>query len=361
MSDRLVDHGGISAADGHGLQVIMRSAMRGAQGDFALVALRVDDERLIIQSGEGLPAENMVGNLMLVRDSVAAPVFLVGSPLLVADYPQRGGAAPEVRAEIGSVIVVPLQAGGQVEGALAIGRLVGRAVFTEPDLEQLMAFVARTGTARELHGAREERRIARLLEERARIRDDLHDNVIQELFAVGMALQAAARRTADDDLRAVIGDQVDALDAAATRIRLLISDMPMIDLESAALPLTKRLVAIVDSLTVALGCLPTVTFVGPVESTIEGDLAKDIEAVLREALSNVAKHAGASRVQVRVSVDDKDLVLDVVDNGRGIGPTTRSSGLTNIRRRAVRHGGDLSVSSPPEGGTHLSWHVVLHR
>ena len=86
---------------GHRLDLIMRSAMRGAGGDFALVAMRADDTRLIIQAGVGQLAENMVGSLMLVRDSVAASVILTGEPMLVADYPTRGGAVPDVRAQIG--------------------------------------------------------------------------------------------------------------------------------------------------------------------------------------------------------------------------------------------------------------------
>lgn len=342
---------------GHGLDLIMRSAMRGAEGDFALVALRADQERLIIQAGIGPLAENMVGNLMLVRDSVAAPVLLTGVPLLVPDYPRHGGAPPDVRAQIGSVIIVPLLSEERVEGALAVGRLAGRTSFVQTELDDLADFVHRTGTARELEGAREERRAARLVEERLRIRDDLHDNVIQELFAAGMALQLAATRIDDAELRELVLAQVDALDGTTTRIRSLISDMPSSGLDAPALPLTKRLVAIVDSMTPALRCLPTVVFGGPVESTVQPDVAGDLEAVLREALSNVARHAGASVVQVRVVLDGHTLTLSVTDNGRGLGDAARSSGLANMRRRAIRHNGDLRVASTPGGGTQLDWSV----
>lgn len=335
----------------------MRSAMRGAQGDFALVALRADQERLIIQAGAGPLAENMVGNLMAIRDSVAAPVLLTGAPLLVADYPHHGAAVPDVRAQIGSVIIVPLVAEGRVEGALAVGRLAARTSFAQAELEDLADFVQRTGTARELEGAREERRAARLVEERSRIRDDLHDNVIQELFAAGMALQAAADRIDDAALREVVMAQVDALDATTTRIRSLISDMPASGLDPPALPLPKRLIAIVDSMTAALKCLPTVVFSGPVESTVQPDVAGDLEAVLREALSNVARHAEASAVQVKVVLEGRTLTLSVIDNGRGLAGPGRSSGLANMRRRAVRHNGDLSVSGAAGGGTELRWSV----
>jgi signal transduction histidine kinase len=342
---------------GHGLDLIMRSAMRGAQGDFALVALQADQERLIIQAGAGPLAENMVGNLMPIRDSVAASVLLTGAPLLVPDYPRQGAAAPDIRARIGSVIIVPLLGDERVEGALAVGRLAGRPSFAQAELEDLADFVQRTGTARELQGAREERRAARLDEERSRIRDDLHDNVIQELFAAGMALQAAATRIDDAELRDLVMAQVDALDGTTTRIRSLISDMPASGLDAPALPLPKRLIAIVDSMTPALKCLPTVVFGGPVESTVQPHVAGDLEAVLREALSNVARHADASAVHVRVVLDGSVLTLSVVDNGRGLGDSARSSGLANMRRRAVRHNGDLRVSGAAGGGTELQWSV----
>jgi signal transduction histidine kinase len=331
--------------------------MRGARGDFALVALRADEERLIIQAGVGPLAENMVGNLMLIRDSVAAPVLLTGVPLLVPDYAQQGAATPDVRVQIGSVIVAPLAGDERVEGALAVGRLANRPSFVEAELEDLADFVHRTGTARELEGAREERRAARLVEERSRIRDDLHDNVIQELFAAGMALQVAATRIDDAGLRDLVMVQVDALDGATTRIRSLISDMPTSGLDAPALPLPKRLIAIVDSMTPALKCLPTVVFGGPVESTVEADVAGDLEAVLREALSNVARHAEASAVHVRVELDGPTLTLSVTDNGRGIGDPARSSGLANMRRRAARHNGNLCVSGAPGGGTEVQWSV----
>lgn len=356
MTDRPV--GQLGAAErGHGLRLIMRTGMRAAEADFALVALRVDADRLIIHDALGPLAENMVGNIMRVRDSVAASVFEDGTPLLVADYPNHGAAQPGVRVQIGSVVVVPLTAEGRIEGALCVGRLVGQRDFVQLDVDQLTAFVQRTGTARELHDAQEERRIARLVEERVRIRDDLHDNVIQELYAAGMALSFAATDAADSALRDSVLAQVDALDATTRRIRALISGMPGFNEDGPALGAPKRLVAIVESLTPALRCLPTVAFSGPVEATVQGQLAHDLEAVLREALSNVARHADATAAQVKVAVADGRVVLEVIDNGRGIGASERSSGLANIGRRAARHGGESHLIAAEGGGTRLVWNV----
>ena len=249
----------------------------------------------------------------------------------------------------------------RIEGALSVGRLIGRPSFGRAELDDLGDFVDRTGAGRELQTAREERRTARLVEERGRIRDDLHDNVIQELFAAGMALQAAAGRIPDRDVRELVNSQVDALDGTTARIRSLINDMPSSGLDGPLLPLTKRLIAIVDSFTPALRCLPTVAFAGAVEASVDSDLAEDLEAVLREALSNAARHAHASVVQVRVAVVGRTLALTVTDDGRGVGSPVRSSGLTNMQRRAARHNGNLQIADASEGGTELRWTAEVSR
>jgi signal transduction histidine kinase len=343
-----------------GLGSIMRSALTAADGDLALVALRVDEKRLVIQDAVGPLAEDMVGNLMLIEETVLGPVLLTGRPLLVTDYPVRGAAPPSVRRRIGSVIMAPLRTGQRsVTGVLAIGRLVEHPVFGPDDLDRLVALVQASTAAREVEVAHAERRLARLVEERARIRDDLHDNVIQEIFAASMALQSIAERLADSGVAGEIVRQVQALDATTERIRGLISDLPTGRENPESMPLPKRLVAIVDSVTAALRCLPVVRFIGPVDAAVSGELALDLEAVLREALSNVARHAAAGTVEVRVTVGDGRLVLDVVDDGRGLGRPTRRSGLNNMARRAQRHGGALRLSTPERGGTRLSWDVPL--
>jgi signal transduction histidine kinase len=246
-----------------------------------------------------------------------------------------------------------------VTGVLAVGRRVGRPAFGPDDLDDLVALVQSSTAAREVEVAQAERRLARLVEERARIRDDLHDNVIQEIFAASMALQSVADRLEDSDVARDIARQVQALDATTERIRALISDLPTGPESPESMPLPKRLVAIVDSVTAALRCLPVVRFIGPVDAAVRGELALDLEAVLRETLSNVARHAAAGTVEVRVTVADDRLVLDVVDDGRGLGDPARRSGLNNMARRAQRHGGQLRLSTPEGGGTRVTWDVPL--
>jgi signal transduction histidine kinase len=340
---------------GHSLEIIMRSAMRGTRSDFVLVSVRTDHQRLLVEAGLGPLAGDMVGSIMPLTGTVSAEVFETGEPQLLADFSLYDRAPVTMRGRVRSMLVAPMQGDPEVEGLLVVGRLLHRPPHTEADLADLTAFVKRTGTARELRRVREDRRTARLSEDRIRISADLHDNVIQQLFASGMALQSVADRIDDPQQRDRILEQVDALDATTRRIRSLISMGD--NSEAPELPLSKRLVAIVDSLTPALRCLPTVTIVGSLEPAVDDELAEDLEAVLREALSNVARHAYAGVVQVQIEIDHERLRLDVIDDGRGVGSPPHTSGIANMRLRAARHHGELVFSSPADGGTHLSWRV----
>lgn len=340
---------------GYSLDIVMRSAMRGTRSDFVLVAVRTDHQRLLVEAGIGPVAADMLGTIMPISGTISADVFETGMPRMLADFPSYAAAPVPMRGRVSSMLIAPMHGDQEVEGVLAVGRLLGRPPYTDADLGDLTAFVKRTGTARELRGIREARRTARLSEDRMRISADLHDNVIQQLFASGMALQSVADRVPDPQQRDRILEQVDALDATTRRIRSLISMGD--NSEAPALPLSKRLVAIVDSLTPALRCLPTVTMVGALEPAVDGELAADLEAVLREALSNVARHAYAAAVEVKIEIDGDRLTLEVIDDGAGIGEPTRTSGIANMRLRAARHHGDLVFSSPAGGGTRLTWRV----
>ena len=98
---------------------------------------------------------------------------------------------------------------------------------------------------------------------------------------------------------------------------------------------------------------------GPLETIADEAIIADVEAVLRESLTNVAKHARAAQIRVFVQADSKRLALTVIDNGIGLGQGIRRSGLANLNRRAERHGGHLDVGNSPEGAW-LQWSIPLH-
>lgn len=194
-----------------------------------------------------------------------------------------------------------------------------------------------------------------VLEDRERIARDLHDTVIQRLFAAGMSLQAVAAQ-GSPEVQQRVGQIIDELDETIRDIRQAIFRLTAHNLERTSV--RRRVVGIVDEAEEVLGFAPEVRFDGPIE-TVDEDRAGHLLAVLREALSNVTRHARASRVQVRVVVDD-ELRLLVVDDGIGIPPdAVPGGGTVNLRERAEALGGSVVIEQGPPRGTVVRWQVPL--
>jgi two-component system, NarL family, sensor histidine kinase DevS len=197
---------------------------------------------------------------------------------------------------------------------------------------------------------------AEILEERDRIARDLHDLVIQRLFADGMSLQSVLTMPVSPEVAKRIEAVADDLD---TTIRQLRSTIFALQRPSELVSsLRARLLEIATSAASSLGFEPKLYFDGPIDALVPDNVAEHMSAVLREALSNVARHARATKVEVRV-VASRELVLSISDNGRGIGETSRRSGLSNMAERAELLGGKLVVASGPGTGTTLEWTVPL--
>jgi len=194
-----------------------------------------------------------------------------------------------------------------------------------------------------------------LLEERARIARDLHDHVIQRLFAIGLSIQRTANELPDPAsrrLRAAIDDIDETIAQIRTTIYRLNAPIPV-----AETSLRARIDQLVDDLEPVLGVRPDLEINDAVDLGVSGELADDCVAVLREALSNVARHAAATAVAVRVCVTPDELRIEVTDDGRGIGGATRRSGLANLRDRARCRDGELTVTTRDPSGTRLCWTV----
>jgi signal transduction histidine kinase len=197
---------------------------------------------------------------------------------------------------------------------------------------------------------------AGLAADRSRIACDLHDHVIQELFAVGMGLSNLARGLPDH--AEMIDRYADDLDEVIHAIRSTIFRLETEQHDQAGIKV--RLLGVVVQHAEQLGFAPQVLFKGPADLSVDQALAEDVVAVTREALSNVARHAEASKVQVVLDVTDGCVTLQIEDNGLGIGKPTRSSGIANMRQRAARNGGTLRVAPRREGGTSLTWTAMTH-
>ena len=257
---------------------------------------------------------------------------------------------------LGPALVVPLRAGDDVSGVLVTARRPGACEFDADQLPVVAAFADQAALALALAASRRAERELDVLADRDRIAADLHDHVIQRLFAVGLGLQSAQRRAARTDVAERIADAVDQLDQVVREIRTSIFDLHA---DGSGRPgLGGRIRAAVTELTAHGAIRPVVRVAGPVD-VVPDVLADQVEAVVREGVSNAVRHAGADGVVVTVSVGD-ELVVDVTDDGRGMPEAVALSGLLNLERRARAHGGDLTVSTREQGGgTRLVWRVPL--
>ncbi len=213
------------------------------------------------------------------------------------------------------------------------------------------------------HAAFEERLIEstrrRLLaEDHERIARDLHDTVIQELFALGMTLQATLGRITDDEVARRIDGSVATLDDVIHSIRALIFDIGQSDRRDQS-GLRSKLVAVAASFTPSLGFEPAVSFRGPIDTAVPEQTHEHVIAVVREGLANVARHADATGASVTVSIADGNVSVRVSDDGRGLAVGSRRSGLANLLDRALSLGGTCEVGGDPEGGTVLGWAVPI--
>jgi signal transduction histidine kinase len=194
-----------------------------------------------------------------------------------------------------------------------------------------------------------------VLEDRDRIARDLHDHVIQRLFAIGLGMQSTHRREKSPHQAARLADHIDQLHDVIQEIRTAIFDLQAGPAQEPGL--RSALNQVISDLTGDAALRTTVRMSGPLD-VIPPDLAQDVQAALREAVSNAVRHAQATELIITVSVED-DLVIDVTDNGIGLPETVARSGLHNLGRRAAAAGGALSVTRPPAGGTRLIWTAPL--
>ena len=276
------------------------------------------------------------------------------------EHPDSYGFPPH-HPPMRSFLGVPIRVRDEVFGNLYLTDKTTAEVFTDVDEELVVGLAAAAGVA--IDNARLHARVHDLVlaEDRARIARDLHDTVIQRLFATGLGLQGAAALIRHDPEAAAarVETAVDDLDVTVKEIR---SAIFALEVERAGAPaLRTRVLDLVAELAPALGTEPTVVFDGPVDAATPDDLAADVLATVREALSNVARHASAGRVDVRLTAAGGELVLCVADDGVGPPPAgaPRGRGLANLRARADRRGGSLDLRPGDGGGTVLEWRVPL--
>ena len=356
----------LSAEGEEPLQLIAREARQIADADVVTVVLPTESrERMMVEVAAGRAADELTGMSYPIEHTLTGLALSSGHPVLVgdADDSDYDSHLSEVL-PVGPVMVLPLVGTEDTRGALVIARLRGRNRFDDADLDMATTFANHAAVALELADGRENQQRMILLEDRDRIARDLHDHVIQRLFAAGLAVESVAARPGSDETSLRLRRVVTELDETIRQIRTSIFQLrgPM----TAEVGTTRSAVlSVVSELEPVLGFEPRVTFAGPVDLAAPDASVDDLIAALREALTNVARHAKARCVDVAVEATTDSLVLEVTDDGVGIGEGSRWSGLANLRARAEHHGGTFTIGpieEPPPNyrqGTRLRWTIPL--
>jgi len=335
--------------------------------DLAILALP-DQERqcltVTFQDGDG--AAGVRGLALPFGGSLSGQVLVSGDPVISADFAADERAAPAAReamGHIGPAVVFPLGAPSGQRGVLTIGRRHGQAPFPAAEASFAASFAAQAGLALELAASRAEAERLSVYQDRDRIARDLHDLVIQRLYATGMSLQATTPMISRPEVASRITQAVDAMDETIKEIRGAIFALQARDAEVQRDP-RSDIVALVEEMTAMLGFAPSLRLGPGLRAFDREDLADQALIVLREALSNMARHAGATQADVAVDVgEDGWLTVTVTDNGTGISSGSRRSGLRNLASRAAELGGELRLSPAKPGaerpGTRLEWRVPV--
>ncbi|WP_203882116.1 sensor histidine kinase [Planotetraspora kaengkrachanensis] len=294
-----------------------------------------------------------------ISGTLAGRAFLTGRPLrtdspaednLETTSPRHLSAGPQA--------AVPLGAAGAVRGVLSLGKRSGRVPFSASELRTLHAFAGQAAIALELADTRKDAERLGLLEDRDRIAKDLHDVVIQRLFAVAMTLMSTVRLVERQEASSRLQSAIDELDGTIRQIRSTIFALQTPH-DAWSPSLRARIVDVVESSRGHLGFMPGLSMEGRLDNEVTAGRADQLLAVLREALSNVVRHARASRSDVSVGADDGWLTLTVQDDGVGIPDGGRRSGLRNLEERARRLGGSFEVARAEPRGTRLLWRVPI--
>lgn len=283
-----------------------------------------------------------------VNGTSVGDAFLAGVPGRLEQFDL------DVGLDGGPALVLPLRATDMVAGVLVAIRSRGTQPFSAEQLDMMSGFANQAALAWQLATTQRQMRELSILTDRDRIARDLHDHVIQRLFAIGLALQGTIPRARMPEVRERLADSVNDLHNVIQEIRTAIFDLhgSSAGLTRLRQRLDEAVAQFADS-----NIRTTVQYRGPL-SAVGPELADHAEAVVREAVSNAVRHANATTLGINIAVAD-ELAIEVIDDGDGIPDDITPSGLKNLRERALETGGHFEVGAVPGGGTLLLWSAPL--
>ena len=342
------------------LQLITDRSSSLTHSDCAFLAVPPDPEvtgrepaELVITVASGPESEILVGHSIPLDCSTSGAAYRSKMPISTESLAFDPGFGDEN--EYGPAIVLPLRDGQYIQGVLVVLKVKGSEQYTADQVSLMSAFADQGGVALRLADNQRRMREMDILSDRDRIARDLHDHVIQRLFAVGLSVQGTLQRARAPEVQRRLDATIGDLQEIIQDIRRVIFDLHSGD--DGALSLRKRLNQVVAEASADTELRITVQVRGPL-SVVDASLGEQAEAVVREALSNVVQHAHASTVGITVDVHDA-LTIVIEDDGIGFEPTTHRRGLKNLCDRALARDGTFEVRPLPGSGTKLVWSVPL--
>jgi signal transduction histidine kinase len=358
-----ITHGLMSG--GPSVEVLRLIAERAGEitgSALAAVALPMEGaDRLSVEIAVGMDSEEHRGLVLPMDTSRMGLAFAGAVPVTSEDvvHDERISPEPPRFEGLGPGVAVPIgTSAAGARGVVLLVRKAGQPVYESMEIEPLQSFAAQAAIAMELAERRHDAEEVAVLKDRDRIARDLHDLAIQRLFATGMTLQSAGRFIEHEEAAGRVMRAVDDLDETIKIIRSTIFGLRARE-DGAGTGLRARVVRVVGESVQVLGFAPSLRMEGLLDTDVPREVAGHVVAVLSEALTNVARHAKAHRTDVVVEVDGREIRLTVTDDGVGIAPGGRRSGLRNMAERAQQLGGALDLHGGPTGGTVLAWHAPV--
>jgi PAS domain S-box-containing protein len=332
--------------------------LAGARWAAAIVAMPDASGHTVLVAGDGAGMEALVGRAYPTAGAWAEDVVNGKASVLSADLVDHPGATAMARElGVGPAVAVAVRGTARQFGTMIVGRAGGEPPFTSTDVAVLESYVSSTAVALTLGDARADLERLSMAEEHDRIARDMHDTVIQRLFAIGMGLAGVQRLTAEP-VAGRIGQSVEELDDTIREIRSTIFELQRP--AAGAGGLRRQVQALAADAAPRLGFTPRVAFDGPVDTMAPAAVTNNLLPVVREALSNIVRHSQAQAVDLVISLDGDDLLLAVSDDGIGPPEGPRAgSGLRNMASRAERLGGTFTLVPRTPRGTRLEWRVPV--
>ena len=354
------------ADENNGLDLVAERVLAASGADLAVIGFPTGDSLFCAAAaGAALSqaaASALVGTTVLLQADVLTDVRATGRSATLAGPPlypapvQAADAAPGPSAHwslLGSTLVAALGPAGDGQGVILLSRAPASAAYSLTDLEMSAVFGTQVSLALELASVHRMREEQAVLGDRDRIARDLHDLVIQRLFAAGLSMQSLRRFTNDPIALDRINAVTNELDDTIRELRDTIYSLRGMAQDTGTL--SSRILAVIKEGAASLPYAPRIRLSGPIDAPLTDELSSSVLAVISEGLSNAARHSQASSIDISVDADADRIKLVIADNGCGFSKPTRRSGLNNLKERAVLLGGKFSVRSVLGEGTRLRW------